>query len=58
VTENYTCAEIELVVKEAARIAVTVPRVIELADIMQAALTVKPQHDEDDFERYRRMAEE
>ncbi|GEM_PF-494506 len=57
-TENYTCAEIELVVKEAARIAVTVPRFIELADIMQAILTVKPQHDQDDFERYRRMADE
>jgi len=57
-TENYTCAEIELVVKEAARIAVRLPRFIELADIMQAALTVKPQHDEDDFERYRRMADE
>jgi len=57
-TENYTCAEIELVVKEAARIAVRLPRFIELADIMQAALTVKPQHDEEDFERYRRMADE
>jgi transitional endoplasmic reticulum ATPase len=56
-TENYTCAEIELVVKEAARIAVTVPRVIELADIMQALMVVKAQHDEDDFERYRSMAE-
>ena len=57
-TENYTCAEIELVVNEAARIAVTLPRFIELADIMQAILTVKPQHDQDDFERYRRMAQE
>jgi transitional endoplasmic reticulum ATPase len=57
-TENYTCAEIELVVKEAARIAVRLPRFIELADIMQAALTVKPQHDADDYERYRRMADE
>lgn len=56
-TRNYTCAEIELVVKEAARIAVTVPRVIELADIMQALMVVKAQHDEDDFERYRGMAE-
>jgi SpoVK/Ycf46/Vps4 family AAA+-type ATPase len=57
-TENYTCADIELVVKEAARIAVRLPRFIELADIMQAALTVKPQHDADDYERYRRMADE
>jgi transitional endoplasmic reticulum ATPase len=57
-TENYTCAEIELVVNEAARIAVTLPRFIELADIMQAIITVKAQHDQDDFERYRRMADE
>jgi transitional endoplasmic reticulum ATPase len=56
-TVNYTCAEIELVVKEAARIAVTGPRPIELTDIMQALLVVKAQHDEDDFERYRSMAE-
>jgi len=56
-TGNYTCAEIELVVKEAARIAVTGPRPIELLDIMQALLVVPPQHDDDDFERYRGMAE-
>ena len=57
-TNNYTCAEIELVVKEAARIAVTVPRVIELADIMQAIIAVPAQHDEDDYERYRRWEED
>ena len=56
-TANYTCAEIELAVKEAARIAVTGPRAIELLDIMQALLVVPPQHDEDDFERYRGMTE-
>jgi len=33
-------------------------RPIELAYIMQALLSVPPQHTEDEFARYREMAEE
>jgi len=55
---RYTCAEVELVVNDAARIALADRRPIELADIMQALLSVPPQHTEDDFARYREMAEE
>lgn len=52
-TESYTCAEVKLLVEEAARAALQDRRDIELADIMQAIAANKPQHSDKDIERYR-----
>ena len=57
-TENYTCAEVQLLVTEAARMALAGRRDIELGDIMQATLAVSPQLTPDDVTRYCQMAEE
>ena len=57
-TENYTCAEIALVVADAARAALESRTEIDLAHIMQATLAVPAQHTAEDIERYRQMAEE
>ena len=57
-TADYTCAEIALVVADAARSALAAGREIDLPDIMQAMLSVPPQLTPEDVERYRRLDEE
>lgn len=52
VTENYTCAEIKLIVEEAARAALDGRRDIELADVLQAVASNRPQHSAEDLRRF------
>ena len=51
--ENYTCAEIEFVVNEAARNALEKGRPISDGDILQAAGNNPPAHSAEDFEKMR-----
>jgi transitional endoplasmic reticulum ATPase len=49
--ENYTCAEIEFVVNEAARIALAQNRPISKGDLLNAAGNNAPAHTPADFEK-------
>ena len=51
--ENYTCAEIEHVVNEAARLALESQRLITTGDILNAAGNNPPAHTAEDFENMR-----
>ena len=51
--ENYTCAEIEHVVNEAARLALETQRLITTGDILNAAGNNPPAHTAEDFENMR-----
>lgn len=51
--ENYTCAEIDLIVNEAARHALDQNRPIVTGDLLQAAGNNPPAHTEEDFEKMR-----
>jgi SpoVK/Ycf46/Vps4 family AAA+-type ATPase len=52
--ENYTCAEIELVVNEAARTALAQNRAILSGDILNAAGNNPPRYSAADVEKMRR----
>jgi len=53
--EHYTCAEIEHVVNEAARLALESERLITTGDILNAAGNNPPAHTAEDFETMRRI---
>lgn len=52
--ENYTCAEIDFVVNEAARLALENNRAITTGDILNAAGNTPPAHSPEEFEIMRR----
>jgi transitional endoplasmic reticulum ATPase len=51
--ENYTCAEIEFIINEAARIALSLNRSISIGDILNAAGNNPPAFTEADIEKMR-----
>ena len=51
--ENYTCAEIEFIINEAARIAMSLNRSISIGDILNAAGNNPPAFSEADIEKMR-----